>query len=201
MSIESGEFASVVGPSGSGKTTLLAIAGTLERPTTGRVVISGTPVDQLGDKELSAVRAHDIGFVFQQFHLVPALSALDNVTHGLLYRGLPADERRRAAREALGRVGLSHRVSHRPSELSGGECQRVAIARALVGQPRIILADEPTGSVDSAQGADVMCLLADLNRQGSTILVVTHNQAIVRQLGRTIHLRDGRIEDDSGAHR
>ena len=201
LAVDEGEFVAVVGPSGSGKTTLLAIAGTLEHPTSGSVRIGGSRVEQLGDKELSAVRAYDIGFVFQQFFLVPTLTALDNVATGLLYRGIALSERRRAAGQALERVGLAHRMSHRPSELSGGECQRAAIARALVGEPTIVLADEPTGNVDSAQGAEVIRLLADINRGGTTILVVTHDPEISRQLPRTIRLRDGVIEADPGAGR
>ena len=201
MSVDEGELVAVVGPSGSGKSTLLAIAGTLEHPTSGTVRICGMPVEELGDRELSATRAFDVGFVFQQFFLLPTLSALDNVANGLLYRGVPVAERRRAARGALDRVGLASRISHRPSQLSGGECQRVAIARALVGDPKIILADEPTGNVDSAQGAEVMRLLVELNREGSTILVVTHNQDVSDQLSRTIRLRDGVIESDTGARR
>jgi putative ABC transport system ATP-binding protein len=197
MSIDEGEFVAVVGPSGSGKSTLLAIAGTLEQPTSGSVRVGGSPVEELGGQELSAVRAYDIGFVFQQFFLVPTLSALDNVANGLLYRGIALAERRRAARTVLERVGLAHRTSHRPSELSGGESQRVAIARALVGDPKLILADEPTGNVDSGQGAEVMRLLGALNREGSTILVVTHNHELAHQLPRTIRLRDGVIESDT----
>ncbi len=200
VSVDEGEFVAVVGPSGSGKSTLLAIAGTLEKPSSGSVRIGGAPVDRLGDQELSAVRAYDIGFVFQQFHLVPTLTALDNVANGLLYRGIRLAQRRRAGREALERVGLSHRTSHRPSELSGGECQRVAIARALVGDPKIILADEPTGNVDSVQGAQIMQILTGINHEGSTIVVVTHNREIAEALPRTIRLRDGAIEDDNGAH-
>ena len=201
MAVDEGEFVAVVGPSGSGKSTLLAIAGTLEHPSSGSVRVAGTRVEKLADAELSAVRAYDIGFVFQQFFLIPTLTALDNVAVGLLYRGTSLAERRRAAAQALERVGLAHRTSHRPSELSGGECQRVAVARALVGAPMIILADEPTGNVDSAQGAEVMGLLAELNREGATILVVTHNPDIARQLPRTIRLRDGVIEADNGVGR
>ena len=198
LAIRSGEFAAVVGPSGSGKSTLLAVAGTLERPSSGRVRVAGLEVEQLAERELAAIRACDIGFVFQQFFLVPTLSTLDNVANGLLYRGTPVEERRRAAREALEAVGLGHRVTHRPSELSGGECQRAAIARALVGEPTIILADEPTGNVDSSQGAEIMRLLNELNDGGATIVVVTHNEEIAAALPRTIRLRDGAIEEDSG---
>jgi len=201
LTIGEGEFAALVGPSGSGKTTLLAIAGTLERPTSGHVRIAGTAVGQLPDRELAAVRAHRIGFIFQQFFLVPTLSALDNVASGLLYRGMSTAQRRRAAADALATVGLSHRAGHRPSELSGGEQQRTAIARALVGRPAVILADEPTGSLDTATGRDILALLTALNTAGSTIVVATHDSEIARALPRTVRLRDGAVESDSGSLR
>jgi putative ABC transport system ATP-binding protein len=197
FSVSSGELLAIVGPSGSGKSTLLTIAGTLERPTTGHVRIDGLPVEHLTDRDLSAVRAHRIGFVFQQFMLVPTLSTIDNVASGLLYQGIRAEKRRRAGRVALEAVGLAHRAAHRPSELSGGECQRVAIARALVGSPSLILADEPTGNVDSRQSNEILSLLIELNRAGVTIVVVTHNPTLADALPRTVHLRDGHVEHDA----
>jgi len=201
LAIAEGEFAALVGPSGSGKSTLLAIAGTLERPTSGRVRIAGTAVGHLPERELAAVRAYRIGFVFQQFFLVPTLSALDNVASGLLYRGIPAARRRRAAAAALATVGLTHRAGHRPGALSGGEQQRTAIARALVGKPAVILADEPTGSLDTAAGQSILALLTALNAAGSTILIATHNPEIATAVPRTITLRDGAIDSDSGSMR
>jgi putative ABC transport system ATP-binding protein len=191
------ELLAIVGPSGSGKSTLLHIVGTLDRPTAGDVRIAGHDVAQLADKELSALRAGEIGFVFQQFFLLPGMSAADNVADGLLYTGRRPRERRRLAREALGRVGLGHRLDYNTEKLSGGERQRVAIARALVGEPAVVLADEPTGNLDSRSGDAIVALLHELNRDGSTIVVITHDQQIAASLPRQVAMRDGLIESDS----
>jgi putative ABC transport system ATP-binding protein len=196
LRVEAGEFTAIMGPSGSGKSTLLNIVGTLDRPTSGEVRLAGWSVTAMSERELSALRSESIGFVFQQFHLIPGLGATDNVAAGLLYRGVPARERRRRAAEALERVGLAARGKQRPAQLSGGEQQRVAIARAIVGEPAIVLADEPTGNLDSRNGADVLRLLRDLHSSGSTIVVVTHDQAIAASMPRCVTLKDGRIESD-----
>jgi len=194
--VAAGEFVAVMGPSGSGKSTLLAVAGTLERPTSGTVRVAGTAVEGLGDADLSGIRSRGLGFVFQQFHLMPTRSVLHNVADGLLYRGLPAAERLERAAAAVDAVGMRHRADHRPGELSGGECQRAAIARAIVGDPALVLADEPTGNLDSGTGDEIFTLLGRLHERGTTILVVTHNDALARITPRVVRLRDGRIERD-----
>ncbi|MEC4016316.1 ABC transporter ATP-binding protein [Streptomyces sp. H27-D2] len=195
--IERGELLAVVGPSGSGKSTMLNIMGTLDRPSTGTVRVAGHDIDDLSDRELSALRASTIGFVFQQFHLATGVPALDSVADGLLYSGMPRRERRRVAERALRRVGLGHRLYHEPHQLSGGEKQRVAIARAVAGDPPLLLADEPTGALDSRSGAVVMELLHELHEAGTTVVVITHDRDIASYLPREVRLKDGRIEHDS----
>ncbi len=194
--IAGGELVAIVGPSGSGKSTLLHLMGTLERPTSGRVFVTGLDVAEMTDRELAAVRATRVGFVFQQFFLAEHSTILENVADGLLYAGVPVGERRERAAEALTRVGLGNRLDARPTQLSGGERQRVAIARALVGRPAIVLADEPTGNLDSATGQAIMALIDELNAEGATIVVITHEQEIVAHFPRRIVLRDGRVVSD-----
>ena len=198
LAIEPGSLVALVGPSGSGKSTLLHVMGTLDRPTSGTVHVAGHDTSKLADHMLSGLRARAIGFVFQQFFLLDSQTAIDNVANGLLYAGRSQGERRAAAADALERVGLANRMGHRPNQLSGGEQQRVAIARAIVGRPAIVLADEPTGNLDSANGASILELLLDLNRaDGATIAVITHDHDVAAVLPRQVWIRDGRIESDS----
>ena len=193
LEVQKGEFLSIMGPSGCGKSTLLNIMGLLDTPTSGTIEINGTRTDNMDDKELAAFRNKTLGFVFQSFHLINSLNVIDNVELPLLYRKMSSSERTALAKQVLERVGLSHRMKHMPTQLSGGQCQRVAIARAIVGNPEIILADEPTGNLDSKMGAEVMDLLHQLNREdGRTIVMVTHNEAQAKQTARTVRFFDGR---------
>jgi len=196
FTVKKGEYCAIMGPSGSGKSTLMNLIGCLDTPSRGSYVLRGRTVSQMNDDELAAVRNREIGFVFQTFNLLPRATALQNVELPMVYAGIPRDERAKMARQALERVDLAQRMSHRPSELSGGQRQRVAIARALVNNPSILLADEPTGNLDTNTGNEIMALFEALNAQGHTIILVTHERDIAERARRTIHIRDGKIESD-----
>ena len=194
LTIKAGEFASIMGPSGCGKSTMLNIMGLLDTPTSGRVVIDEVRTDLMLDKDMARMRNLKLGFIFQSFHLIPSLNVLDNVLLPMLYRkGSSQSENKKRALDIIEQVGLTHRLKHFPSQLSGGQCQRVAIARALIGEPKVILADEPTGNLDSKMGEEIMEILARLNREGVTIVMVTHDEGIAKETGRIIRLFDGKL--------
>ncbi|MGQ4582735.1 ATP-binding cassette domain-containing protein [Lysobacter sp. F60174L2] len=197
LHIARNEYVALIGPSGSGKSTLMNLLGCLDTPSEGRYVLNGRDTSQMDDNELARVRNQEIGFIFQSFHLLPRMTVLQNVMQPLVYRGLPTAERHRLAAEALEKVGLAHRLGHRPNQLSGGQRQRVAVARALVGTPSILLADEPTGNLDSKTSAEIMALFDELHRQGQTVVLVTHEADIAAHCERTIRVSDGRIVEDS----
>ncbi len=199
LRVDVGELVAIVGPSGSGKSTLLHVMGTLERPTRGVVRVAGEDTSTMSDKQLSGLRARRLGFVFQQFFLLDGMSVLDNVANGLLYRGSRQAERRRLAAGAIERVGLAHRIDHRPNQLSGGERQRTAIARALAGRPALVMADEPTGNLDSATGAAVLDLIRELHSEGTTIVVITHDHDVAAAMDRRVEIRDGKVISDTPA--
>jgi putative ABC transport system ATP-binding protein len=199
LQIDAGEFVAIMGPSGSGKSTLMHILGCLDRPTSGRYVFDGLEVQNLDDLELSRLRNQKVGFVFQSFNLIPQLDVIENVELPMIYSGLSRSERQTRATELLHRVGLAHRETHRPTELSGGECQRVAIARALVMRPRLVLADEPTGNLDSRTGEEILQLFDELHVQGTTLLLVTHDPGVAARADRTVRIRDGRVENPEAA--
>lgn len=201
LTVETGEYVAIVGQSGSGKSTLMNILGCLDTPTSGHYRLNGQDVSSLTDRRLSEIRNRQIGFIFQGFNLIPGLTAVENVELPLLYRGLGREERRTLAEESLRRVGLGSRLSHRPSEMSGGQQQRVAIARAIAARPPVLLADEPTGNLDSRSGEDIMAILRTLNEEGRTVLLITHDNAIAARAPRRIRICDGRITEDTGRRR